>query len=69
MQENTFIIEAYFRFAINHIWNFDAQSNLKKSVRQCQKCDIDHHFFFFNLTVDFAVWVMLVERHIVFLQG
>jgi hypothetical protein len=27
MQENTFIIEAYFRshpFAINHIWNFDA---------------------------------------------
>jgi hypothetical protein len=26
MQENTFIIEAYFRshpFAINHIWNFD----------------------------------------------
>jgi hypothetical protein len=29
MQENTFIIEAYFRshpFAINHIWNFDVQS-------------------------------------------
>jgi hypothetical protein len=40
MQENTFIIKAYFRshpFAINHIWNFDVLLYSKKSRTMAAK--------------------------------